>query len=105
MLALGLVLVLAGCGDTFITNIFAPEEEIAEDETCPLVYKTLEVIRAGNIYLTNELEIARDPNRGNWDCILVKVVEKWESIANILWLFTHETWECSKCDPFPDLAN
>ncbi len=97
-LALILALLTFGCGDTFIMQPEEPEDD------CPLVFKTLEVFRFANTYLTNELEIARDPNRGAWDCTLVKVSEEWYPLGGVLVLFTRETWECEKCDPLFGLA-
>ena len=97
VLALSAVLLTAtGCGDTFLIQPSMVEDESTE---CPLVHKTLEVFRFANTYLTNELEIARDPNRGAWTCTLVYVREEWHPLGGFLVLFTRETWECEKCDP------
>lgn len=98
--ALGVVLLLAmvGCEVT----VLAPEEEVCEEDPCELVV-VLEVVRAGNTYWTNELDIW--DNKLGFDCRRVRIVEKWESTSVGLLLFTHETWECYDCPDTPDTFN
>ena len=93
-----LLLTMAGCHIT----VLAPEEEVCEEDPCELVM-VLDVVRAGNTYWTNELDIS--DNKLGFDWRRVRIVEKWESTSVGLLLFTHETWECYDCPDTPETFN
>ena len=86
------LILLGGCT---IAHPMGPDiVEEDPEEVCELV-TTLEVIRTGNVYITNELEIHRD--RLGLDCRRVMIREEWMVIGGIAWLWTFETWECYDC--------
>lgn len=94
-----LLLTLAACDIT----VLAPEdEEVCEEEPCELVM-VLDVVRAGNEYWTNELDIW--DNKLAFDCRRVRIVEKWETVGTTLLLFTHEQWDCYDCPDTVDTFN
>ncbi len=93
-----LLLTIAGCDVT----VLAPEEEVCEEDPCELVV-TIRVVRAGNTYWTNELDV--QDNKLAFDCRRVLIEEEWVIIGGIAWLFSYETWDCYDCPDVPDMFN
>ncbi len=84
------LILLGGC----TIEVLGPPIE-KDGELCELVV-TLEVVRQGNVYLTNELDIHK--NKMGLDCRRVFVREEWVRLQQgLLLLFTYETWECYDC--------
>lgn len=96
---IALLLAVAGCDVT----VLGPEpEEECDEEPCELVM-VLRVIRTGNTYVTNELDIW--DNKLAFDCRRTLIDEQFVIIGNVALTWTKETWECYRCPNLVDTFN
>ncbi len=87
-----------------LTACSSPTAIVEDEEEQCVLFITLEVIRSGNTYWTNELDIF--DNQLELDCRRVKIREDWVQVAEgILWLFVWETWDCYECPDGVDVPN
>lgn len=102
--ALIAAILLGGC--TF--EVLAPEvsvDIIHEHDPVREPFIELSVVRAGNVYWTNTLDIF--DNRLSLECIRFKVREEMLLVSDgVLWMFTYEGWRCYVPEPeFVDIHN
>ena len=95
------VLLLGGC----TVEVLAPEvaDTVHGHDEVREPFIELDVVRAGNTYWTNELDIW--DNKLAFDCRRVSITEKWETTSICLILFSHEGWDCYDCPDVVDTYN
>ena len=96
------ILLLGGC----TVEVLAPEVDIIhEHDEVREPFIELDVVRAGNTYWTNTLDIF--DNRLALECIRFKVREQMHTVSALMILmFTYEGWKCYEPElQFVDVHN
>ena len=101
MLAFILMLVI-GCGDSPAGPIIDPDPIVEPEPEQFERVVILQVLQIAGQYLTNALEIYRDPKRLGYTCVLHGESEfPWPVDRNFFQSLTSEVWECRRFEDVP----